>query len=260
MRPYFTVHMLVVNALLIPLCHGNPDLTSTNVCSSIQGPPGVPGNNGLHGRDGRDGREGPKGEKGDIGSPGQRGVQGPPGKMGPVGPQGKPGLLGTKGQKGEDGRAATPCDMGRVAALEAGLSTLQNNFNKLEKVLQLLQVKKVGQKHYATDGRVMNFESARKKCQTIGGLLAMPKTEEENKVIQDFVSFYQNPAFLGISDVKKEGSFEYITKGSITYTKWSQGEPNDYKGKEDCVEMVSSGSWNDKNCGEERLVVCQFEI
>ncbi|MGH0170884.1 UNVERIFIED_CONTAM: hypothetical protein FKN15_067559 [Acipenser sinensis] len=151
--------MLVVNALLIPLCHGKPDLTSTNVCSSIQGPPGVPGNNGLHGRDGRDGREGPKGEKGHIGSPGQRGVQGPPGKMGPVGPQGKPGLLGTKGQKGEDGRA----------------------------VLQLLQVKKVGQKHYATDGRVMNFESARKKCQTSGGLLAMPKTEEENKVIHDFL-------------------------------------------------------------------------
>ncbi|RXM99620.1 Pulmonary surfactant-associated protein D [Acipenser ruthenus] len=134
--------MLVVNALLIPLCHGNPDLTSTNVCSSIQGPPGVPGNNGLHGRDGRDGREGPKGEKGDIGSPGQRGVQGPPGKMGPVGPQGKPGLLGTKGQKGEDGRAAAPCDMGRVAALEAGLSTLQNNFNKLEKVRKrFLQLK-----------------------------------------------------------------------------------------------------------------------
>ena len=41
-------------------------------------------------------------------------------------------------------------------------------------------------------------------------------------------------------------------------TYWNSGEPNNYKGKEDCVEMASSGKWNDLICAQKHHYVCEM--
>nr|XP_015194879.1 PREDICTED: L-selectin-like [Lepisosteus oculatus] len=34
------------------------------------------------------------------------------------------------------------------------------------------------------------------------------------------------------------------------------GEPNNLRGKEDCVEMSGGGTWNDAPCGQQKNFVC----
>nr|XP_033797083.1 mannose-binding protein-like isoform X2 [Geotrypetes seraphini] len=136
---------------------------------------GAAGANGLPGRDGRDG---PKGEKGDLGLQGPRGLQGLPGKVGPAGLKGDKGSEGTKGEKGSsegDGQQS-------VQSMIEKLTTLQDNFNKLK------NGKEVGSKLFVTDGLEYNYETARRVCSRAGGLVAAPRTADENHALQEIVS------------------------------------------------------------------------
>ena len=42
------------------------------------------------------------------------------------------------------------------------------------------------------------------------------------------------------------------------YSNWKEGEPSDPYGHEDCVEMLSSGRWNDTECHLTMYFVCEF--
>ena len=77
---------------------------------------------------------------------------------------------------------------------------------------------------------------------------------------------------IGATDMRAEGRFEWVggrhTGGSsttaaretvdertVTYAHWSEGEPNDASGGEDCVQlMVGTGTlssfWSDENCAQ----------
>ena len=43
------------------------------------------------------------------------------------------------------------------------------------------------------------------------------------------------------------------------FQNWEQGEPNDYKNEEDedCVEVKSSGVWNDVSCSTKFGAICK---
>uniref|UniRef100_A0A8C0J1A9 C-type lectin domain-containing protein n=1 Tax=Chelonoidis abingdonii TaxID=106734 RepID=A0A8C0J1A9_CHEAB len=198
-----------------------------------------PAQNGLPGRDGRDGKEGPKGEKGSQGLQGLKGSQGPPGKMGPA------GLVGGKGSPGEKG---TKGDIGR-SNVEISLCFL---------VIMFPNGRIVGEKIFMTSGYEGNFDSLKQRCSQAGGQLASPRNAAENAAIQQIVVLYNKSVFLGINDIQTEGRFKYLNGENIVYSNWQTGEPNNDKGIEDCVEVHSSGKWNDKSCGEKRLIVCEF--
>jgi len=70
--------------------------------------------------------------------------------------------------------------------------------------------------------------------------------------------------WIGLSDVDLEGTFQWVTGQStstIGYsnTFWAFGEPNNQFGKEDCVQMLGDGSWNDADCSMKLPFVCQIE-
>uniref|UniRef100_A0A8C4N250 Collectin sub-family member 11 n=1 Tax=Eptatretus burgeri TaxID=7764 RepID=A0A8C4N250_EPTBU len=82
------------------------------------------------------------------------------------------------------------------------------------------------------------FAEAKKHCQERGGWLAMPHDEVSNELLAS-----------------------YVTHGSSlgAYSRWQPGEPNNILGNENCVEMMSSGGWNNVDCSQGLYFVCEFE-
>lgn len=197
------------------------------MCSVIQGLPGL---NGRDGRDGVNGLKGDPGPPGEPGTPGLRGNTGPPGKTGPLGNPGLPGIPGQKGVKG--------ADVGLAALLFARGSSS-------------------GNKIFVTSGKVVTYDESIAICTKAGFQLATPLNPEENKAVSDIAQYYKTVVFLGVTDERTEGTFRYANRDPIKYSNWSPGEPNQ-QGEEDCVEMQLNGKWNDKNCKETRLNICEI--
>ncbi|XP_046510607.1 mannose-binding protein A-like isoform X2 [Equus quagga] len=184
---------------------------------------GIPVTNGTPGRDGRDGAKGEKGEPGQ----GPRGLQGPPGKLGPPGNTGVPGPPGAKGQKGDRGDSSVA--ESKLANLEQELRTLKSELDHIKKLKAL--------------------------CAGLRAFVATPKNAEENKAIQNVAN---GVAFLGITDERTEGKFEYVTGGRLAYSNWKSNEPNNHGSGEDCVVLLQDGLWNDITCSSSFTAVCEF--
>ena len=64
-------------------------------------------------------------------------------------------------------------------------------------------------------------------------------------------------AWIGLNDQASEGNFVWADADAATYRNWNASEPND-SGGEDCVEMQTTGVWNDLGCGDNsRSFVCE---
>ncbi|XP_063814829.1 pulmonary surfactant-associated protein D-like isoform X2 [Pseudophryne corroboree] len=244
-------HMLFVAAIFLLLFSKALSDTSP-VCSVVQGLPG------LNGRDGRDGVNGLKGDPGPPGAPGTpaiRGGNGPPGKAGPTG---TPGLKGDKGATGNIGAPVLLANIQqKLASVEDQLRHLQSSMAIQKKALLFSRGASSGDKIYVTSGKIVTYDESSAICSLAGVKMATPKNAEENKAISNIAQHYNTLAYLGITDMKTEGTFRYQNGEVVTYSNWNTGEPNQ-QGEEDCVEMNDDGKWNDKSCQEKRLNICEF--
>ncbi|XP_074089079.1 uncharacterized protein LOC141520971 [Macrotis lagotis] len=234
------------------------------------GEKGVAGKQGVQGPTGPIGPPGPKGEKGisgekgppgNTGAAGRTGIPGPPGSSGPrgsPGPKGDRGLPGEKGARGEGGLAEINTLKQQIVTLQEQMKILQTRLSKYQKVQLFPSGREVGEKIFKTSGLEGNFEKAFQSCGKAGGKVASPMNAEENVAVQEIVIGYNKAAFLGMTDIKTEGKFIYSTGEPMGYSNWAPEEPNNDRDKEDCIEIYINGKWNDKNCDESRLIICQF--
>ena len=105
-----------------------------------------------------------------------------------------------------------------------------------------------------------NYRESLTHCRIRGGMLAMPKDEAANTLLADYVSksgFFR--VFIGVNDLEREGQYVFTDNTPLrNYSNWKEGEPSDPYGQEDCVEMLSSGRWNDTECHLTMYFVCEF--
>ncbi|XP_015425957.1 PREDICTED: pulmonary surfactant-associated protein D-like [Myotis davidii] len=196
------------------------------------------------------------------------GSAGEPGPKGDSGPRGPPGPAGVRRLSGREGLSRIQRDVGPqdIAALRQQVEALQEMVGHL--LGAFLQYKKmelfpngrgVGQKVFKTSGFVKPFQVAQEVCAQAGGQLPSPRSAAENEALQQLVEVEnKGAAFLSMTDAQTEGSFTYPGGEPLVYSNWASGEPNNYGGNEHCVEMYTTGKWNDRPCGEKRLVICEF--
>ncbi|XP_012617951.1 pulmonary surfactant-associated protein A [Microcebus murinus] len=225
-----------------------------DVCVGSPGVPGIPGSHGLPGRDGRDGVKGDPGPPGPMGPPG-----GMPGLPGRDGLTGAPGVAGERGEKGEPGARGPP---GLPAYLDEELqTTLQDLRHQILRSVGVLTLQgtvlAVGEKIFSTNGQAVNFDAIRESCARAGGHIAVPRSPEENEAIASIVKKHNTYAYLGLAEGPTPGDFRYLNGAPVNYSNWYPGEPRG-RGKEKCVEMYTDGQWNDKNCLQYRLAICEF--
>ncbi|KFU89987.1 Pulmonary surfactant-associated protein A, partial [Chaetura pelagica] len=114
-----------------------------------------------------------------------------------------------------------------------------------------------GGKIFATNGKKADYDTTLKTCKEAGGSIAMPRNPGENDAILHFVKNFNTYAYLGMKESLIPGKFQFLDGTKLSYTNWHSNEPSG-KGEEACVEMYTDGTWNDKACNKNRLIVCQF--
>ena len=116
------------------------------------------------------------------------------------------------------------------------------------------------------DGGI-RWPEARQKCLNLGNgaTLAAIKNYEEWTVIRTtFSGMADGASWIGGSDSNNEGVWRWETSdGSgeiVTYFNWSSGQP-DNASNEDCLEMYSSGEYNDFTCTlNRRFYICEYRF
>ncbi|XP_015271968.1 PREDICTED: pulmonary surfactant-associated protein D-like [Gekko japonicus] len=198
------------------------------------------------------GRSGAQVQRRPMGVPG---APGPQGMTGTPGPKGDHGPMGEKGAKGEVGNTEVNLMKKQVSALQGQLTMLQAGLAKFQKVAAFPSGQIVGNKAFVTSGYEGNFDDLRQRCLQAGGQL---EKKTENAAIQQIAIIHKKAVFLGINDIQTEGRFKHLNGDDVTYSNWQLGEPNNDKGAENCVEIFVNGKWNDRFCGENRLILCEF--
>ncbi|XP_006814537.2 zonadhesin-like [Saccoglossus kowalevskii] len=105
----------------------------------------------------------------------------------------------------------------------------------------------------------VNWYEGKESCEAMGCVLAQPKSEQENNAIFALLpisGFY----WIGVTDFDHEGRFTYYTDDQdIVYNNWRFGEPNNFNGDQNCVDIGASDSqWFDYNCNlQDDGAVCE---
>lgn len=89
-------------------------------------------------------------------------------------------------------------------------------------------------------------------------MIASPRNADENSAVQKIASHHGSYAVIGITDIETEGTFKYPSGELMQYSNWANNEPNNASDKEDCIELITGGFWNDMKCDNEKLIICEY--
>ena len=117
------------------------------------------------------------------------------------------------------------------------------------------------------------WEEATEYCEQRGGHLASVKNEEIDKYIRSKVGkirdkdhgFFNQPTYpwIGGTDQEQEGIWKWSDGSPLNFTKWGNGQPDDWKKSEDCLQFNGERTidgWNDLECEEHQMFVCSRSI
>ena len=106
-----------------------------------------------------------------------------------------------------------------------------------------------------------SWDAAEKFCQNQGGHLVSVTSKGVQDYMLDRVG--RNPVWIGATDRKREGSWEWSDCSHFNFTGWATGEPS-RKGTENCLQLHRAEKhqqgWNDLQCDKLLDFVCSINI
>eukprot|EP00054_Salpingoeca_dolichothecata_P012713 m.70479 g.70479 ORF g.70479 m.70479 type:complete len:387 (-) comp20086_c0_seq1:63-1223(-) len=116
-------------------------------------------------------------------------------------------------------------------------------------------------------GSRMPKAAAVRYCASFGGELAVITNPTENKLAAAAckrVAGSSNKCFIGLNDQANEGQYVWDSNVPKKYAPYAPGEPNNWKGNEDCSSIYHTGrysyQWNDDSCTVPLPVICSIYI
>ena len=107
------------------------------------------------------------------------------------------------------------------------------------------------------------FTEAKAHCETIlGHIVEFKDKDEEDILLKHMRDTYEDTFtfWIGARDEVTEEKFAWESTGTeLSYFNWYDGEPNNAGSGEDCVEVSNFQQWNDLDCEEYRMFVCEFD-
>ncbi|KAI7811267.1 C-type lectin domain family 10 member A-like [Triplophysa rosa] len=115
-----------------------------------------------------------------------------------------------------------------------------------------------GSFRYFISSEEKSWTDSRRFCRSRGGDLVIINTEEEQKYISSLVN---ENVWIGLSDAEKERNMKWVDNTPVNKGFWDKGEPNDYSGNENCVEIIHTkpilSNWNDFACSVMKKWICE---
>ncbi|XP_071940891.1 uncharacterized protein [Antedon mediterranea] len=111
---------------------------------------------------------------------------------------------------------------------------------------------------YKFSSESVTWTDAQRKCMEDDAVLVIIEDEQEKTMLMDRTS---GDLWIGLNDQVEEGSFFW---GDCNVTspwqqqQWGPDEPINEEDDQDCVVMMSSGTWNVKSCDQINKYVCEF--
>ncbi|XP_063967633.1 echinoidin-like [Lytechinus pictus] len=137
-----------------------------------------------------------------------------------------------------------------------------------------------GQNCYRFFASNKSWEDAENSCQSysvpslgsggtiidsVGHLVSIHSEEEQNFVSTVFrdkrLKTAPTAMWLGLHDTSTEGEFEWTDGTPMDFTKWSPGQPDNWRTLEDCGQMRSdygNNLWNDAGCQNVPYFICKL--
>ncbi len=100
-----------------------------------------------------------------------------------------------------------------------------------------------GHRYYCSRQK-MTWPDAQAFCESSGGTLAIIDDADENRFLADILQ--ANSAYIGLSDHVSEGVFSWVDGSPLSFSRWYPNQPNNYKNRQDYVELLRNGYWNDQ--------------
>ncbi len=149
-----------------------------------------------------------------------------------------------------------------LESLKSEILQLKAKISMTEKVASFSHFRQVGQKYYFTDGDEGTFSQGLKYCKGFGGTMVYPISSIENAALLKLVvssGLSSKKPYIGVTDSETEGRFVDTEGKQLTFNNWGLGQPDDYKGLQDCGVIELSGFWDDGSCGDIRPIICEID-
>ncbi|XP_047206396.1 mannose-binding protein C-like [Girardinichthys multiradiatus] len=188
--------------------------------------------------------------------PGARGDRGPAGPAGPPGPSGPIGLRGLTGRPGP----ITTCGQDLFGSIGQDVERLMKISAKIDIAISFDFVRKVDQKYFVSNKERGPFLKAVEFCSQQGLELALPQTEEENRMLIQLLGEADKIAWININSRKAEGNFQSDMKSQpLTFTKWGEKQPDQTIQDTGCSMVTENGSWRvTQDCSLNAYIICQL--
>ncbi|KAM6903124.1 C-type lection lectoxin-Enh3-like [Lycodopsis pacificus] len=107
----------------------------------------------------------------------------------------------------------------------------------------------------------MTWADAEMHCVSQGANLVSIHSLEEHNFVKTLIKNFdlaEGVTWIGLSDTQKEGTWMWSDGSAVRFVYWRSGEPNNHKGKEDCVHTnyPHDLKWNDAPCSHTHPFVC----
>jgi hypothetical protein len=102
-------------------------------------------------------------------------------------------------------------------------------------------------------------EEALALCREAGMELVKLDDLAEQLLIIDWLSEFAGSSWLiGLNDRDVEDEWVWSDGSEMRWSRWNDGEPNDWGSGEDCVELrPQQDNWNDIGCNQNRPFICE---
>ncbi|XP_063353638.1 C-type lectin domain family 10 member A-like [Pelmatolapia mariae] len=145
--------------------------------------------------------------------------------------------------------------------LQADLTEKTKEFERLQSWFNQKKTCPVGWSNFSHSCYLLSkssasWDAARKDCRNRGADLVVIDCGKE----QTFLSAITNEhTWIGLNDKEQEGTWKWVDGTPVIFTYWSEHQPDDGGGKEDCAHFRNDEkkSWNDIPCSTSLKWICE---